>query len=103
MSKKQKLSQPELVFQQVPEASVTVQSPTNQKDINTSPTSPSDYKFGDSMGGVVLRHNRRRMTLPSTLRRYHTDISLLSPIQSHVTKRPPSNDITGTRELVCIL
>ena len=70
---------------------------TFSRNMELSPNSPMGYQLEDSIGGVVLRHNRRRMTMPSKIRPSN-DISFLSPIQSgksSAVKRPPSSDLTG--------
>lgn len=71
---------------------------TVDSDNTASPTSPSDTSYGDNTGGVVLRKNPRRMTLPSKLHRHGRDLSFLSPIKpekSPAARRPPSSDVTG--------
>lgn len=94
-SKKQKLNPLDLNDQS--EASVSPSaSPSENLHIESSPTSPNEMSYGE---GVVLRRNPRRMTMPARLNRHGRDLSLLSPISAYSSagKRPPSNDLTGTK------
>ena len=70
----------------------------NRPANTSSPNNDSSFNALDT-GGVVLRQNPRRMTLPARLQRYGRDLPFLSPIQSEMSPlamRPPSNDLTGT-------
>lgn len=65
--------------------------------IMTSSPFQSDWAGSEN---VVLRPNRRRMTMPSRLHRHDKDVGFLSPIQpkiSPTSKRPPSSDVTGKK------
>lgn len=75
----------------------TISTNSTSRYTESSPTSPGNSFHEIDTGGVVLRRNQRRMTMPARLQR-HKDLALLSPIQpegSLATKRPPSNDLTG--------
>ncbi len=70
---------------------------SSRKYIASSPNSGDPFHAMET-GGVVLRRNPRRMTLPARLQRRGRELPFLSPIQSEmspVAVRPPSNDLTG--------
>lgn len=83
------------------------QGTTTFKDHCTSSSNGAVKKYVESSpnsddamdtGGVVLRRNSRRMTLPARLQKRGRELPFLSPIHSQtspVAKRPPSNDLTG--------
>lgn len=95
-SKKQKLSVPG--HQGMGESHYTIPTGSTPNYVESSPAKANDSLHEANTGEVVLRRNPRRMTMPARLQR-HRDLPLLSPIQaerSPATKRPPSNDLTGT-------